>query len=85
MAAGTPKPEAYPVVFQDAKGLSDETLHPEVPSPGHRAALGYAVARIKDGVARARAPAASKAPELGLEFVPGQVIVPRYRSPSLGS
>lgn len=73
------------MVFQDAKGLSDETLHPEVPSPGHRAALGYAVARIKDGVARARAPAASKAPELGLEFVPGQVIVPRYRSPSLGS
>lgn len=73
------------MVFQDAKGLSDETLHPEVPSPGHRAALGCAVDHIKDEVARARAPAASKAPELGLEFVPGQVIVLRYRSPSLGS
>ena len=82
----TLRPEAYPAVFQDAKGSSDEKLHPVVPSPGRRAAPECAAVRKADGVAQARAPAASEALKPDLALVePGQVIAPHYRSPSLVS
>ena len=81
--AATPRPEACPAVFQDARAWSDETLRPAAPSPGRRAAPECAAARKADGVAQARAPAASEAPGPDLALAdPGQVTAPHCRSPS---